>query len=66
MKLWSDLIKCAKREVAMRKHVYPKQIVNGTMTADECRHEIKCMEEIVNTLEFWSKRQQSNLPLTEK
>lgn len=51
MKTIDEQIKAAKREQALRKRVYPKLVKDGKMTADEARHEIECMEEIVKTLE---------------
>ena len=49
------MISCAKREVAIRRNVYPKWVVSGKMKADECRHQIECMEAIVKELESKAK-----------
>lgn len=51
MKTIQEQIKSARREVAMRKRVYPRSVEYKSMTADACRHEIECMEAIVETLE---------------
>lgn len=50
MKPIADLIKSAKRELAIRERVYPRWI-GQRMTADQCRHEIECMGDIVEILE---------------
>lgn len=51
MKTITEQIASAKRELALRKHVYPGMLATGKMTADQCRHEIECMEAIIKTLE---------------
>ena len=51
MKTLKDQLASAKREVIFRKRVYPRLIERKRMTADQCRHEIECMEAIVETLE---------------
>lgn len=57
MKTLEQQIKCAKRELAMRKKVYPYRLSLGKMKADDVRHEIESMEAIIATLE--------SLPLTQ-
>lgn len=49
MKTIAQLVACAERELAIRKNVYPKWI-GQKLTADRCRHEIECMEQIVALL----------------
>ena len=44
-------IKCAKRELAMRRNFYPKWVQSGRMKPEEADHEINCMAAIVRTLE---------------
>jgi hypothetical protein len=51
MKTLPEMIACAKRELAIRKRVYPKWAESGKMTFDQCRHEIATMEAIVAELE---------------
>lgn len=46
----TDLIKCAEREVAMRKRVYRNRVRDGKMEQRTADHEIACMEEIVRRL----------------
>lgn len=55
MKTLSEMVKCAKRELAIRQRVYPKWVESKKMTADQCRHEIECMEAIVSELESKAK-----------
>lgn len=46
-----DQIKCAKRELAMRKNVYPKWVAQGRMKREKALHECECMGAILDTLE---------------
>jgi len=55
MKTPPEMIACAKRELAIRKRVYPKLVEAGKMKADQCRHEIETMEAIVKELESKAK-----------
>ena len=50
MKTLNEQIDCAKRELAMRKNLYPKWVESGNMAHDEATHQIECMESIVATL----------------
>ena len=45
-----DLLTCAKRELALRKGTYPKWVASGRMKPDAAKHEIDCMEGIVERL----------------
>lgn len=45
-----DQIKCAQREVAMRKAVFPRQVERGNMSREKMEIEIAIMEKIVHTL----------------
>ncbi len=40
-------LRSAKRELAMRRNVYPKWVGNGRMKQSEADHEIAVMESIV-------------------
>lgn len=54
-----DLLACAKRELALRKNVYPKWVKAGRYTADQARREVAMMEAIVEMLNgqiFWRDR----------
>jgi len=42
-----DKMRCAERELALRRRVYPGRVRAGTMTEKMAEHEIKCMEAIV-------------------
>lgn len=41
----------AKREITMRRRVYPRWVASGRMTADAAGREIAAMEAILLTLE---------------
>ena len=43
----ADKYACAKRELALRKRVYPGLIQSGRLTQRVADHEIQCMEAIV-------------------
>lgn len=42
-----DMLGCARRELGMRKKVYPRLVHTGKMTADEASGEQRVMEAIV-------------------
>lgn len=44
-------VACARREVAMRKRVYPRWIESGRFSQAKADHEIAAMEAIIATLE---------------
>ena len=46
-----ELIDCARRELALRKNVYPGWIRKNQMTQAKADHEIECMAAIVERLE---------------
>jgi hypothetical protein len=43
----ADKLACAERELKMRKHVYPRWIEAGKISAGKAAHEIAAMEAIV-------------------
>lgn len=43
-------VKCLKREIAMRKNVYPKFVHNGRMKQAEADHEIAAMTAALHTI----------------
>jgi hypothetical protein len=45
-----DMIRCADREAALRKRVYPKWINDERMSQDKADYEIACMEAIAEKL----------------
>lgn len=45
-----DQIKCAERELAMRRNVYPKLVITKRMNQEKADKEINGMEAIVATL----------------
>lgn len=42
---------CAKRELALRRRVYPRLIQQGKLAPNKSEEEIACMEAIVKTLD---------------
>ena len=44
-------IDCVRREIAMRKSVYPRWIEAGKMTGAKAAHEIEAMQAVLATLE---------------
>ncbi len=42
----ADKLAAAEREVKMRKHVYPRWMEAGRISAGKAAHEIACMEAI--------------------
>lgn len=53
----ADKLACAKRELAMRRHVYPRWVQVGKMTKQNADHEIACMEAIVADYEEATKEE---------
>lgn len=47
----ADKLACAKRELSMRRNVYPRFIEQNKMSAGKAAHEIACMEAIVKDYE---------------
>jgi hypothetical protein len=43
----ADKLACAERELKMRRHVYPRWIEAGKISAGKAAHEIAAMEAIV-------------------
>lgn len=43
-------ITCIRRELAMRKNVYPKWVMSGRMKAEAADHEISCLQAVLDTL----------------
>ena len=46
----SDQIKCVEREINMRRRIYPRRVINKTMTEGEKDREIATMQAVLNTL----------------
>lgn len=44
----ANKLACAKRELEMRKRVYPRWTETGNMTSDKAAHEIAVMQAIVD------------------
>ncbi len=52
----ADMIACAKREVAMREHVYPRRVADGKMRPTVADRELETMRAIVAALESLKER----------
>jgi|SRR5215472_4510478 len=50
----SEQLRCARRELAMRRNVYPKWVANGKMKQEDADREIAGMQAIVLSLEVLS------------
>lgn len=58
-----DQLKCAQRELNLRRRVYPSWIARGKMSGQKADHEIAAMEAIVDTLsELMEQRGQTPPP----
>lgn len=47
----AEQIACVRREIAMRRRVYPRWQADGKISAEKARHELACMEAALATLE---------------
>lgn len=45
-----EQIKCVRREIAMRKHVYPRRVEQSKMTQQAANRELETMEAVLATL----------------
>jgi hypothetical protein len=46
-----EMLRCADRELKMRKRVYPRLVERERMTVTEADHEIRLQEQIVELLQ---------------
>jgi hypothetical protein len=51
MKTDAQLLACARRELALRRNVYPRWIQAGRLSPEKATFEIECMEQICTVLE---------------
>lgn len=51
MKTLTEQLACVKRELALRKNVYPAWVRNGRLTKEKAHDEIECMASVVETIE---------------
>lgn len=47
----ADQIAAVKREIAMRRNVYPRRVAEGRMTQAKADHEVAAMLAVLATLE---------------
>lgn len=60
----ADKLKCAERELKLRRRVYANRLVTGRMTKKQADHEIACMEAIV--ADYQERVKATELPLHER
>ena len=58
----TDKLKCAERELRWRKRVYRNRLETGRMNLHQVRHEIACMEAIIEDYKERAKKEQLPLP----
>ena len=46
----NEQITCVRREIAMRRNVYPRWIASGRMSREQAEHEMLCMQAVLVTL----------------
>lgn len=51
MKTLTEQLACVRRELAVRKNVYPAWVRTGRMAKEKAHHEIECMASVVETIE---------------
>jgi hypothetical protein len=54
---FTDQLRCAERELKLRKRVYPRRIEAQRMTQDLADREVRMMEAIVGTLEALAQKE---------
>ncbi len=52
MKPMVELLASARRELALRRRVYPRWVESGRISEDQAAHEIQCMSDICEVLEL--------------
>lgn len=62
----TDLLDCARRELALRQKCYPGWVRQGRMTQAKADHEIQCMEGIVERLNTFRLLNESAAEMKEK
>jgi hypothetical protein len=58
---WDDMIGCAKRELLMRKRLYPRWVAEERISQQKADHEIACMAKILEHLLQAAGRREENL-----
>lgn len=51
-----DMIRCAERELAMRRAYYPKRVADRKMSQEKADHELDAQEAIVEVLKRTKER----------
>jgi hypothetical protein len=58
---WDEMIGCARRELLMRKRLYPRWVAEERIGQQKADHEIACMAKILEHLERAAGRREENL-----
>ena len=53
----TDMIKCVRREIVMRRGVYPRRVTSGHMKQADADRETACMEAVLDLLEHMHVRE---------
>ncbi len=54
-------LNCAKRELEMRRQVYPRRVSEGKMSSSQMHHEIETMQAIVDDYQAQVEAEQPRL-----
>lgn len=46
----SEQVECVRREIRMRKQVYPRRVAAGQMQQADADRELACMQDVLETL----------------
>lgn len=49
----AEQLQCARRELEMRRRIYPSWVQRGKMKQDKADHEMQAMQAIVDSLEYF-------------
>jgi ribulose kinase len=60
-KSWDEMIDCVKRELSMRKRLYPRWVAEERISQQKAEHEIACMATILDHLLQASGRREERL-----
>ena len=58
---FDEMIACVRRELALRKRVYPRWVRSDRMSQQQADHEIACMQAIHDHLMIAAGKREQNL-----
>ena len=62
----TEILACARRELVLRRSVYPRWVEGGRLSPEKAKHEIECMEIICQILEKYKMLQEISDEIREK